>query len=144
MADEDRISELTRRDIVDWLTQGRPFYGRLDLIDFLRRVWDLSSMRSTDTRFENAEGDIWQHMVNKDDWTQVELLYGHLDILGCSDAQFCKFVETVVHPLALHEGEDALAIVKKFNDLLAADGFRLTKHSTISGRPIYKVLSGEP
>jgi hypothetical protein len=144
MTDENRISELTRRDIVDWLLmQGRPFYGRLDLIDFLRRVWDLSSMRSTDSRFKDAEGDIWQHMVNNNDWTLGELLYSHLDILRCSDVEFCKFVETVVHPLAFRDGEEVIGTVLKINELLAADGFHLTEHSAISGRAIYKTVAGE-
>ncbi len=123
--------------------QDRPFYGRLDLIDFLRRVWDLSSMRSTDSRFKDAEGDVWQHMVNNDDWTLGELLYSHLDILRCSDAEFCKFVETVVHPLAFRDGEEVLGFVQKINDLLGADDFRLTEHDTISGRAIYKAVTGE-
>jgi len=59
------ISEVTRRNTIDYLLQRRyPFHGRLGLIDFLKKIWNLSSMPSTDHRFENAEGDIWQHMVN--------------------------------------------------------------------------------
>jgi hypothetical protein len=60
------ISEVTRRDIIDYLVGTNcQFYGRLQLLDFLERVWDLTSMSSTDPRFNNAWGDIWQHMVRK-------------------------------------------------------------------------------
>jgi len=43
-------------------------YGRLGETEFLSRVWDLDSMPSTDARFSNATGDIWQHTVNNEDW----------------------------------------------------------------------------
>jgi hypothetical protein len=71
-----RISEITRSDMVDalLLDESEMFHGRLDLISFLRRIWPLNSMPSTDTRFNNAEGDICQHMVNNCDWTSAELL----------------------------------------------------------------------
>ena len=64
-----RISEITRRDIVDalLLDKSAPFHGRLGLVSFLKRIWPLTSMPSTDSRFKDAEGDIWQHMVNNYD-----------------------------------------------------------------------------
>jgi hypothetical protein len=56
-----KITELTRTDIVDalLLDKEQPFHGKLDMISFLKRVWPLESMASEDSRFENAEGDIW-------------------------------------------------------------------------------------
>jgi AbiJ N-terminal domain 3 len=44
------------------------FHGDLGSVEFLKRIWDLASMPSTDGRFENAEADIWQHTVNNSDW----------------------------------------------------------------------------
>src|SRR5215469_16861337 len=97
-----KVTEVTRRDIVDaLLLANRPFHGRLDLIAFLRRIWRLGEMPSTDYRFENAEGDIWQHMVNNSDWSNAELLYHHLGILDVPDETFAQFLETCVHPLVL-------------------------------------------
>ena len=142
--DMNGISEVTRRAIVDWLLlQDKPFHGRLDLIDFLRRVWNLSSMPSTDNRFKDAEGDIWQHMVRNNDWTESDLLNNRLDVLRCPDEQFCKFVETTVHPLARADRVETQVIVKKINELLAPDGYRLVEGSTISGRPIYKAVTDD-
>lgn len=45
-----------------------PFYGRLSEMDFLKRIYDLKKMPSYDSRFENAEDDIWQHTINNDDY----------------------------------------------------------------------------
>src|SRR5690625_7600521 len=76
-----RISEITKRDIFDLLRNGiekvilfdkeilfYPYYGRLEEIDFLIRIYDLKNMPSTDSRFQNAEGEIWQQTINNDDY----------------------------------------------------------------------------
>jgi hypothetical protein len=70
-----KITELTRTDIVDalLLDKEHPFHGNLDMISFLKRVWPLETMPSEDSRFENAEGDIWQHTVNNCDYSESEL-----------------------------------------------------------------------
>jgi hypothetical protein len=43
------------------------FNGKLEELKFLDRVFDLKNLPSTDSRFENAEGDIWQHTINNYD-----------------------------------------------------------------------------
>lgn len=73
----DKISETTRRDIASIFQYGieikegfenkkvlYPYYGRLDEIPFLKRIYNLSQLPSNDSRFANAEGDIWQHTMN--------------------------------------------------------------------------------
>src|SRR5258708_36358960 len=102
-----RISEITRRDIVDalLLDKSATFHGRLELISFLKRRWPLGSMPSTDNRFKDAEGDIWQHAVNNYDWDESELLDHRLQISDIPDERFAKFLETCVHPLVTQEVE---------------------------------------
>ena len=79
-----KISEITRRDIIDIIRDGfiyeerrptglknmwdihkcttnMPYWGRLSEIEFLGRVYPLASMPSNDRRFPNAYGDIIQH-----------------------------------------------------------------------------------
>ncbi len=59
------ITEVTRRDILDYLiASNTTFSGKLDELEFLGRIWDLSSMPSTDSRFHDAYRDIWQHRIN--------------------------------------------------------------------------------
>lgn len=136
-----QISEITRRDIVDsLLMRESPFYGRLGLMDFLKRVWNLSSMPSTDSRFENAEGDIWQHMINNDDWNHNYLLCTYLDLVNCDDQTFLRFLETCLHPLVLSDQKQVAELQSELNKLLLPDGFGLVASSQLSGRPIYKAV----
>ena len=77
----NRITEITKRDILDLFQNGLEideffqtrtvtynYYGRLEETDFLKRLYDLERMPSFDSRFANAEQDIWQHTVNNDDY----------------------------------------------------------------------------
>lgn len=139
---EKKISEVTRRDIVDGLLlSGEPFYGRLDLVSFLKRIWALKSMSSTDYRYQDAEGDIWQHMVRNSDWSDTELLYSRLGITDIPDEQFTQFLETCVHPLASRDTEKTANVVTQFNDALRRDGFTMRAAGQLSGRTVYKVVS---
>jgi len=100
-----KITELTRTDIVDalLLDKEQPFHGKLDLISFLKRVWPLESMPSEDNRFENAEGDIWQHTVNNYDYDESELLYKRLRINEVPDKQFVRFLDTCMNPVVARD-----------------------------------------
>jgi hypothetical protein len=135
------ISEVTRRNIIDYLLLRKyPFHGRLDIISFLKRIWDLSSMPSTDHRFKDAEGDIWQHMVNNYDWEHDYLLYTYLDLLKCNEETFLKFLETCVHPVVLSDEKQVSETLSDFNKALTLDGYRLEVSSQVSGRPVYKAV----
>jgi len=139
---ERKITEVTRRDIIDELVLAdEPFHGRLDLIAFIRRIWPLKSMPSADRRFKDAEGDIWQHMVNNSDWTHDELLYNHLGILDVPDDVFAQFLETCVHPLASPDSERTDKLVALFNRSLRNDGLLMRPAGRISNRTVYKVVS---
>ncbi|HUG70312.1 MAG TPA: TIR domain-containing protein [Pirellulaceae bacterium] len=133
-----KITEVTRRAIVDFLIR-RPssFHGDLDSLQFLKRIWDLASMPSTDRRFENAEADIWQHTVNNVDWDDGYLLNDYLGLLSSADKIFLKFVELAVHPLVGARDEVAVR-VREINTHLKLDGFRLIESSQMSSRPIFK------
>lgn len=75
-----QITEITRRDIYDLFHDGYytsewqrelikyPYYGRLDEIDFLSRLYDLEKLPSYDPRYNNAKRDIIQHRRNNDDF----------------------------------------------------------------------------
>ena len=131
------ITELTRHSIVDALLM-RPtsFNGSMDLIDFLKRVWNLASMRSTDHRFENAESDVWQHTIRNNDWEYTYLLYDYLELRTCPDEVFLKFAETAVHPMVGDAAEVADRL-RTINRALREDGCRLVQMGEMSGRPIY-------
>lgn len=138
-----RITDITRQAIIDRLLMDSedPFYGKSDLISFLKRTWPLSQMPSTDRRFKNAEGDIWQHSVNNNDWSDSDLLWNRLKIGEISDEQFSRFLEARVHPLICPDRDRLESFVAAFNEELRNDRFVMRKASEISGRPIYKVMS---
>lgn len=67
----NRLTEITKRDIYELFRDGcsvedlfitenvhYPYYGRLGEIAFLERLYDLDNMESSDSRHENAKGDI--------------------------------------------------------------------------------------
>lgn len=141
-SEPNKITEVTRRNIIDALLLDKePFYGRLDLVGFLRRVWPLKDMPSTDYRFENAEGDIWQHMVRNEDWTNEDLLYSKLDVLDMPDERFAKFLEECVHPLVSTGPDRTARLISLFNGYLNQDGFALRTNGQISGHKLYKLVS---
>ena len=114
------------------------FNSRLDVISFLKRIWDLSSMPSTDDRFTNAEGDIWQHTVNNYDWDDNYLLYDYLELLSCDDDIFLKFLENTIHPIVLSDEKVLNESVQTFNDKLFHDGYIFEIDSKISGHDVYR------
>lgn len=135
------ISELTRRDIIDYLiSRGYPFHGRLELLDFLERVWDLYSMPSTDRRYNNAYDDIWKHMVANDDWDENYLLWKYLNLSTCEDALFLKFLAECLHPVVLANSKQINEVLSEFNKYLLGDNYQLEEMSQLSGRPIYKAV----
>lgn len=64
----ENISGVTRRDIFDlfkngikntsWLIEDSiyyPYYGRLEIVEFLNRLYKLNTWESSDLRLSNAE-----------------------------------------------------------------------------------------
>ena len=143
MPSKMKITELTRTDIVDalLLDKEQTFHGKLDMISFLKRVWPLESMPSQDSRFENAEGDIWQHTVNNYDYDESELLYRRLRINEVPDRQFVRFLETCMSPVVARDPKRIEELAALFNTYLRNDGFVAQPSGQVSGRTIYKVVS---
>lgn len=135
------ITEVTRRDIIDYFIAGNiTFSGNLDELEFLARIWNLSSMPSWDGRFETAYRDIYQHRINNPgDWTDHYLLCTRLDLLKCEEEIFGKFLENCVHPIVQPDKEQATGIVSFLNECLKHDGYILRETSQISGKSVYKL-----
>jgi hypothetical protein len=134
-----RISQVTRRDIFDYLrTEGGPWWGRMDEIAFLGRLYDLEELPSTDTRFRTASGDIHQHRVNNHDWDDDWVFHDRRFQLGSGpDEVLLGFLAQMVHPVVQRDAERSAEIVEDLNKLLAPDGWMLKEHKQMSGRPVY-------
>lgn len=133
------LSEVTRRDIRRALMkEGISWSGELDEVEFLNRLYDLTKLPSTDSRFDSAAGDIWQHRINNYDWDEHWVFSDErLQLADGPDEVFLNFLAEMVHPVVLGDREKARKIVTMLNELLAPDGWELVERSTISGRSIY-------
>lgn len=160
----NRITDVTRQDIIDIIRDGIwisfdepqydgesgefvdgyniriPIYGRLSEFDFLSRLYDLSNMPSTDTRFSNASGDIWQHTVNNDDWESYWYFSDSRFQLsnGNDDKYILRFICEIFHPAVRDEKSQWQKYLDKFNEILEPDGYRLVAVKKISGRDAYE------
>ena len=135
--DDNGIREGTRRNIIDMLAlREAPFHGKLNLIDFLKRVWPLDEMPSEDHRFRTATRDIETHM-GFGDWDDSHLLLERLNLARGPDDEFLKFLEEMVHPLVVSDESEALDMVTTINGLLKRDGFHLIVNDRVFGKPIY-------
>jgi hypothetical protein len=139
MSAQNQITPVTRRDIMDMMSvDGVSWAGRLPEPEFLGRIWDLTAMPSTDRRYADAAGDIYQHRVNNYDWDDDWIFSdSRFQLQSCSDERFLEFLAQIVHPVVRPDADEAASLVAKFNDSLKADGFALVAERRISGRIVY-------
>jgi hypothetical protein len=134
------ISEVTRRDIMDFLTvENLPWAGKLEETAFLGRIWDLSKMRSTDHRFQDAAGDIWQHRINNpQDWDDDWVFHDErFHVLHADDELFVRFLAEMLHPVVRPDTDEARRLANTFNEMLGRDDWELYEVSQLSGKPIF-------
>lgn len=139
------ISELTRRRLIS-LYNGSDICTGYDEIDFIERIWPISSMSGDqfardidDWGFRSLKADIIQHMRANDDWSNSDLLE-RLGLMDCSRSLLFRFLEATVHPTAVDEATQK-ARVDRINSHLQHDGYRLTRSGSMSGSPIYSIVA---
>lgn len=133
------ISEVTRRNLFDELSLSRHHWsGRLSETDFLARIYDLSSLPSTDTRFRTARRDIWQHREYNDDWPNDWVFSdSRFDLAAGDDEVLLRFLCEMLHPIVRHDSGDVSDLLAIMDKHLQRDGWEIVKVSEISGLPIY-------
>jgi hypothetical protein len=126
-ASANRITEVTRRNIVDaLLLRPDDCYGRLEEVTFLVRVWDLSALRSTNRREANLEADLRRHIA-WGDYGDADVLYDKLNILRCSDEDFGRFLGECLHPVVRTDEAEVKDLLAMFNTELGHDSFQLVE-----------------
>ncbi|MDR4927233.1 hypothetical protein [Peribacillus simplex] len=131
------ISEVTRRFILEGLYGMGNIEGGMELIDFLNRIWDLEKMPSTDSRFSSASEDIYQHMINNNDWEEDFLYEKYLGLQTAPDEIFIHFLEQVVHPIVRQQSQ--MEYIEFLNQYLVKDSFQFYHSDNLSGFPVYKI-----
>lgn len=158
------ITEVTRRDIIDIIRNGfvgnEPqtkldyyereyvderstkykmcYYGRLEEIDFLSRLYNLKTMPSYDSRFRDALGDIHQHTINNNDW-EADWVFtdSRFQLNNGDDEILLNFLCEMFNPVVRNETQPWRKFLEIFNELLKQDGYELIEKSHISGRAVY-------
>jgi hypothetical protein len=135
----NEISEVTRRAIVDLFgVSGIRWSSRLDDHEFLARLYDLTTLPSTDYRYRNAAQDIYQHRIRNADWDDDWIFYDpRFNLLHASDDHFLRFLCETVHPVVRTSSDDARNLARAYNKELAADGWQLVEIKQISGKPVF-------
>lgn len=60
---------------------------------FLVAYYDLKALPSTDSRFTDASGDIWQHAVSDEDWDVDWVFFDkRFNLLNGSSEPFLRFL----------------------------------------------------
>lgn len=146
----NKITGVTRRDIFDLFRKGitednwlitenifYPYYGRSDVVEFLKRLYNLADWESRDSRVENAEKEIIMHTHNgdyPDDWIfedeRFQLLDGEDNIL-------LNFLCEVFHPEVRDENGAWERYLERINTLLNEDGYEIVATSKLSGRDVF-------
>ena len=134
-----RISHITRRDITDAILRDESsLYGRLEEEEFLARLCDLSTLPSTDSRFPDAAGDIWQHRVNNYDWEDDWIFSDYrFQLLDGDDEIFLRFLCETIHPEVRSDIAEVERLCQMYNQHLENDGFQLVEKTWISGKPVF-------
>lgn len=134
-----KISQLTRRDIIDSMVAEKiNWCGRLEESEFLSRLFDLQNLPSTDGRFNDAAGDIWQHRVNNFDWDDDWVFHDRrFNLLNGDDEVFLRFLCETLHPVVRSDVTESERLCQMYNQFLQNDGFQLIERTRLSGKPVY-------
>lgn len=147
----NRITEITKRDVFSLFTSGIDvldffdtkhvyynYFGRLNEIEFLKRIYNLQELPSYDLRLKNAEEDIRRHTIANDDWENGWLFSDErFSLLNGNDEVLLNFLCEVFHPAVRDEKGYWKEFFERVNALLKADGYELYVTSKASGREIY-------
>ena len=146
----NKITGITRRDIFDlfkkgitednWLTTETiyyPYYGRFEIVDFLKRLYNLADWESKDPRVDNAEEEITMHIHNgdyPDNWIFEDKRF---QLFDGEDYILLKFLCEVFHPEVRDENGIWERYLEKINTLLNEDGYEIVATSKLSGRDVF-------
>jgi len=136
---ELQISKIVRQDIFDEITISEiPWSGRLEELDFLSRIFDLSTMPSNDSRFKDAYQDIHKHCVMnidlENDWVFTDRRF---DLLHCDEDTLLKFLSQTIHPVSRREDKEITLLIEIYNRNLSISGIEFYEKSKIAGKPVF-------
>ncbi|HVY31271.1 MAG TPA: hypothetical protein VHB79_32165 [Polyangiaceae bacterium] len=130
-----RITEITRANLCEAFSGLGSLSGKLDLVDFLKKLWPIDAMQSQESRYRTLGEELFQHTVRNDDWSTNDVL-DRLEVPTISDEAFGELLALLVHP-TVRQGEEQQTWLDLINKHVQVDGFRLRETQRISGHPVY-------
>lgn len=113
-----------------------------NIVNFLNKIWELSSMPSEDSRFKDAEGDAYQHLVNNGDWTIPDTFINRFKLIEGDEKYFIRFIETIVSPDVRKDRDEIVHYVSLINPLLQRINYKLVLSDYFEELPVYKLKEG--
>lgn len=140
----EQLSEQIKLKILQAILGQRDFLGVYSnrdegIIDFLNLIWPLKELPSEDSRYNDAEGDAYQHLVNNNDWEYDYVFTTRFDLLGKDEQKFIKFLEVVVSPGVRGDRGQVVRYVALINQMLLQTQVILVLMSYSDGLPVYEV-----
>ncbi|EPH12725.1 hypothetical protein [Facklamia hominis] len=146
----NKITGVTRRDIFDLFNKGLtddnwlisentfyPYYGRLDIVEFLKRLYNLDDWESKDPRVANAEEEIIIHTHSGDYTDNWIFKDDRFQLLNGEDSILLNFICEVFHPEVRDENGVWERYLERINTLLREDGYEIVATNKLSGRDIF-------
>lgn len=142
-----KINLKTKQHIVDELkTRHVVWFGKLEEQDFVAKLVDMNTLPSNDPRYENMQGDFWQHRINNpndwdDDWIYSDERIGLLK----NDQLFSDFITELLHP-STREGSDSKSLKEMINYYLKKDGYQIVEDEEYyeENTSTYKIVEINP
>lgn len=139
-----KLPKEVKREIFNLLKVQPNVFGTPDdrngIIPFIESIWDIRAMPSTDVRFKDGYGDIYQHTINNNDWTDEYLFLDILHLLD-NDDKFNLFLETIVNPTNRKDEDEIIKFALLINPYLKRYGHTLAVNQyTETGLPAYKIV----
>lgn len=144
------ITSITRRDIFDLFRCGiiedflgediyikYPYYGRVDTLNFLNRIYDLKYLESKDSKYESIEHEVTMHLQNGDDSGCWIFEDERFKLCDGNDSILLKFLCEVFHPEVRDEKKNWMIFLDKINELLRKDGYELFVSGKLSEREFF-------
>lgn len=139
MNSKNKIELSTRRNILDgFIVTQISWYGNLEQSNFLGRLFDLSKLPSTDTRYKTADEDIWKHTVANNDWPDEWVFTDRrFNFLHVEDKLFLEFLTLTIHPTVRDSQEQVVTLLEIYNNNLSKNGYELYQIGEIAGKPVF-------
>lgn len=120
------LNRKTKQNIFDEIRSRHiRWSGKLDEVDFLKRFINISEYPSSDSRFDDLSGDIWQHrVINPMDWDDNWIFTDERINLMENDELFKLFLCELLHP-TVRDSEEANNIREMLNYYLKKDGYQI-------------------